>query len=235
MRRRLRERGLRFYRLLRKPLLSQKNIKARLHWAENNVLYREAQWDRIVWSDESRFCLRVCDGRARVWRERGKKRYDRSSLVETVTGFGGSVHVWAAIWTTGRSELEILESTVTGDSYVKTLEKFLRNSTPPAGWRFQDDNARPHRAKVVSTFKEINNIRTIDWPAQSPDLNPIENVWDYIGRKLHSDLPENLNKLKLKLREIWKNMPQDFIVTLIRSMNRRISAVITARGLHTRY
>ena len=110
--------------------------------------------------------------------------------------------MWAAIWTTGRSELEILESTVTDDSYVKTLEKFLRNLTPLAGWRFQDDNARPHRAKVVSTFKEINNIRTIDWPAQSPDLNPIENVWDYIGRKLRSDLPENLNKLKLKLREI---------------------------------
>jgi transposase len=70
--RRLRQKGFRKYRLLRRPFLSRDNIAARLRWAQGKVLYRELQWDKIVWSDESRFCLNFCDGRARVWRERGK-------------------------------------------------------------------------------------------------------------------------------------------------------------------
>jgi len=234
--RRLRLKGLRKYRLLRVPFLSRNNIADRLRWAQRRVLYREVQWDRIVWSDESPFCLNFNDGRARVWRERGRNRLHPDFVAPEVQGNGGSVHVWGAIWTTGRSELQILRRTVTGATYIETLERFLQNPNLPPDWRLQDDNARPHRARIVTEFKQAAGIRSIDWPSRSPDLNPIEHIWDVMGRAIHEqDPPPNLHQLGLRLIEVWNNIPQNTIRDLIRSMNRRIAAVIAARGGNTRY
>ena len=192
-------------------------------------------WNRIVWTDESRFRLHTNDGRSRVTRERGE-RFRDDCIAETITAGGGSVHVWAGIWHDGRSELQVLEGNVTGNSYINVLQLFLNNNNQPENWILQDDNARPHRAQVVNRFKQEAGIRSIPWPACSPDLNPIEHVWDYLKRRLHGGpfIP-NLANLTLRIREEWANMPQNFIQNLINSMNRRIHAVIVANGGHTRY
>src|SRR5271154_2154022 len=94
----------------------------------------------------------------------------------------------------------------------------------------------PHRAQVVNCFKQEAGIRSIPWPARSPDLNPIEHVWDYLKRRLNAGpfIP-NLANLTIRIREEWANMPQNFVQNLINSMNRRIQAVILANGGYTRY
>ena len=148
----------------------------------------------------------------------------------------GSVHVWGAIWTTGRSELQVLRGSVTGAAYIQTLQRFLQTPNLPLEWRLQDDNARPHRARIVADFKQTVGIRSIEWPSKSPDLNPIEHIWDVMGRTIQElDPSPNLEQLKLSLIDAWNNIPQDTIRHLVHNMNNRIAAVITAKGGNTKY
>ena len=86
-------------------------------------------------------------------------------------------------------------------------------------------------------FLNDNHIRTLPWPALSPDLNPIEHLWDELGRRVRNGLnpPETLDELRRALIQEWNNIPQTCIRNLIGSMRRRCQAVTNARGGHTRY
>ena len=94
----------------------------------------------------------------------------------------------------------------------------------------------PHRARVVVRFKEEAGIQSLPWCPFSADLNPVENVWDFLKRRLYSGpIISNLHDLIQRLQQEWLAMPQDYVDTLIGSMNRRIEAVIRANGGNTRY
>jgi hypothetical protein len=104
------------------------------------------------------------------------------------------------------------------------------------GW-FQEDNARPHKAKVTIAFREENALRTLPWPAQSPDLNPIENLWAEIKRRLHNlkQKPSNIDELEKCVEKVWRAIPNETIENLVDSMPRRVEAVIAANGGPTKY
>ena len=245
VRRRLCAAGLRPRRPLRRPQLTQRHRQLRLRWAMARCHFRAttgAQWSRIIFSDESRFLLRPVDGRVRVWRSRQEAAW-RHGVLETTAYGGGSVMVWAAICSTGRSPLVILRRTVTGISYRQLLAECLlpwaENLLGPRAthWRLQDDNAPPHRAAVVRDYLEESGIRRIDWPPRSPDLNPIEHLWDVLGRRVRQRQPppQSIAQLANGLQEEWLAVPQELILHLIHSMPNRINQVLVARGGHTRY
>ena len=99
-----------------------------------------------------------------------------------------------------------------------------------------DDNARPHRATIVAEFKARRGIQSLSsWPPYSPDLNPIENAWDYLGRRVQDRGVENLQQLAVMLQKEWDSMPQQYIDTLVGSMRRRIGAVLRSKGSFTKY
>ena len=100
-----------------------------------------------------------------------------------------------------------------------------------------NDNARPHRAHAIIHFLRQNAVDTIPWPAMSPDLNPIEHLWDILGRRVRQRDPpvNNLNELIAALQQEWNRIPQNQIQRLIHGMRRRLEAVIRARGGHTKY
>ena len=102
---------------------------------------------------------------------------------------------------------------------------------------FQLDNARPHIARLCTQYLQTNNIDVLDWPSLSPDLSPIEHLWDELGRKMYllDPSPTNVNKLHNALLQDWQRIPQGTIRTLIRSMRRRCNEVIQAHGGHMRY
>jgi len=235
--RRLRERGFRRCRPVKRPLLTQRHRQLREQWAMERSLWREPQWNRIVWTDESRFCLRVVNGRLRVWRLAGE-RFRDDVVIPRVQGGGGSVMVWAAIWTGGRSQLFVVQASLTGSVYRDLLQHFVEEyrADLPEHWILQDDNAPPHRAAVVQEFKANQDIRSLPWPANSPDLNPIEHAWDCLGRAVRSH-PQatSIQQLADLLEREWDLIPQEFLDNLIRSMSSRVGAVLQSRGGHTRY
>ena len=97
------------------------------------------------------------------------------------------------------------------------------------------DNARPHVARVVNAYLDEMDIQRLDWPPRSPDLNPIEHVWDMLGRLVRNRQTETIPDLRVALLEEWDNIPQRAIANCIQSLPRRMAAVIGARGGNTHY
>jgi transposase len=90
---------------------------------------------------------------------------------------------------------------------------------------FMDDNARPHRARIVQHFLQQEAVQTIPWPAMSPDMMPIEHVWDFIGRKINQRNPkcQNIDELRTAILQEWQQFPQERLRCLVRSMTRRVT------------
>ena len=98
------------------------------------------------------------------------------------------------------------------------------------------DNARPHVARICRQFLNRNNVNVLPWPSVSPDMNPIEDIWDYLGRKVRArGNVQNLKDLENALIHEWNNIPNVVIRRYVRSMRGRLAACINSRGGHTRY
>uniref|UniRef100_A0A674NAZ2 Tc1-like transposase DDE domain-containing protein n=1 Tax=Takifugu rubripes TaxID=31033 RepID=A0A674NAZ2_TAKRU len=119
---------------------------------------------------------------------------------------------------------------------VQLLQDAYAGEVGP-GFLLVHDNARPHVARVCRQFLEDEGIDTIDWPPRSPDLNPIEHLWDIMFRfiRRHQVDPQTVQELSDALVQIWEEIPQDTICLLIRSIPRHCQACTQARGGHTNY
>ncbi|GFX90272.1 transposable element Tcb2 transposase [Trichonephila clavipes] len=102
---------------------------------------------------------------------------------------------------------------------------------------FMDDNAPCHHTLAAKQLLESEDIECMDWPARSPDLNPIKYVWDFLGRHLAARTlpPVTIQELRLALQDEWAAMPQQLIDTLILSMGRRCETCLAVRGDHIPY
>ena len=112
---------------------------------------------------------------------------------------------------------------------------FLRNNGDIM--LFQQDNAHAHSARLTMDFFNQNGVQVLPWPVFSPDLNPIEHLWDQFRKRVYSRChpPINRQQLAMALQEEWDKITQDQIQRLIRSMRRRCQATLDANGGHTRY
>jgi len=233
------KRGYFARRPAKKPALTRRHREERLaltaHWIDLPLNH----WRHVVFADESRFLLHRADGRVRVRRLVGE-RFQDDCVEGTVVHGGGSVHVWAAMHNGGKSELVILEENVNGVRYRNILEQHLLpwvRATFGENFAFPDDNAPPHRARVTIQFLEEEDIMTRPQPAKSPDLNPIEHLWDELQRAVDKrDVkPANLNQLSAALTEEWQELTGEKLTNLVNSMPRRLQVGINSRGGHTRY
>ncbi|GBL94421.1 hypothetical protein AVEN_7387-1 [Araneus ventricosus] len=141
----------------------------------------------------------------------------------------------------GRTPLHVFErGTVTGvryrDEIVEPYVRLFRGAVGPE-FILMDDNERPHRALLVDEFLENEDIRRMDWPARSPNLNLIEHVWDALGRAIatRNPPPRTIQEMKTALLNEWDQLPQEMINCLISSMKSRCKACISVRGDHTPY
>ena len=152
IRNRLHERNIHARRpVVRQPLTRQHRVHRRL-WAAQHRCWTLVQWGRMMFSDESRFNVDDHDGRMRVWRRLGE-RYTAPCIALHDRWGGGSVMVWAGIWSTGKTELVVINGNLNWQRYVNdiivpvvvpTLQRIGNGAV------FQDDNARPHRASKMA-------------------------------------------------------------------------------------
>lgn len=148
--------------------------------------------------------------------------------------------VWAGITSLHRTRLVIIEGNINARRYCDEILcpvaiPFLREHGP--GLIFQQDNARPHSAAETEEFLTRNEVEMLPWPANSPDLSPIEHLWDEMERRIRRQPKQPASRAEFHeaLLQAWDEIPQTFIARLISSMKRRMSAVIKAEGGHTRY
>ncbi|GFS93285.1 transposable element Tcb2 transposase [Trichonephila clavipes] len=176
--------------------------------------------------DESRFSLSSDSHRILIWRERGSRNHP-SNIIERDRYGGCGVLVWGSIMLGSRTDLHIFDAgSVNGTRYCnEILLPYVRLFRGAMGLQFlfMDDNAPCHRTVAAEQFLESEDIERMDWPARSPDLNPIEHVWDFLGSRLTARTlpPVTIRELRLALQDEWAAMPQQLIDTLILSMGRR--------------
>ncbi|GFV55729.1 transposable element Tcb2 transposase [Trichonephila clavipes] len=183
-------------------------------------------------SDESRFNLRSDGNRVHVWRHRGERLNPAFPLRRHTTSTAG-VMVWGAIAYNAWSPLVLIRGNMTTQRYVHEI---LQPHAFPLMQRLpgaisQQDNVRPHTARVSQDC--LLTVTTLPWLARSPDLSPVDHIWDHLGRLFGH--PMSLNELKARLQHIWNEMSQDIIQNLYASMPDRMASCICARLGSTRY
>ncbi|KFM69014.1 Transposable element Tcb1 transposase, partial [Stegodyphus mimosarum] len=178
-----------------------------------------------MFSDESRFNLQSDSRRTFIWRA-PDTRYHQENIIKRHRYGGAGVLVWGGIILGSRTGLHVQIGTMTSQIYRDViLEQYVRlfRGTTAVQFVFMNDNDHPHRAKIVSECLQSEDITHMDWPAFSPDLNPVEHVWDMLGRRVAARQPPPtcLPELQRALSFEWCNIPQDQIDNLILSMPRR--------------
>ncbi|GFW23171.1 transposable element Tc3 transposase [Trichonephila clavipes] len=205
--------------------ISRFTVARRLHWSVCTTPY------------ESRFSLSSYSHRILIWKERGSRNHP-SNIIERDRYGGRGVLVWGGIMLGSRTDLHIFDAgSVNGTRYCnEILLPYVRLFRGAMGLQFlfMDDNAPCHRTVAAEQLLESEDM---DWPARSPDLNPIEHVWDFLGRRLAARTlpPVTIRELRLALQDEWAAMPQQLIHTLILSRGRRCETCLAVRGDHIPY
>ncbi|GFV60929.1 transposable element Tcb2 transposase [Trichonephila clavipes] len=190
--------------------------------------------------DKNRFSLSSDSHRLLIWRERGSRNH-LSNIIERDRYGSRGVLVWGGIMLGSRTDLHIFDAgSVNGTRYCnEILLPYVRLFRGAMGLQFlfMDDNAPCHRTVAAEKLLESEDIERMDWPARSPDLNPIEHVWDFLGRRLAARTlpPVTIRELRLALQDEWAAMFQQLIDTLILSMGRRCETCLVVRGDHIPY
>lgn len=237
IRRRLRAKGF-FGGIARKrPMISKVNKAKRLEFAKQHLNKPESFWRRIIWSDESKFELTNTKRRVRVWKKRNEGLNDENS-VPTIK-HSPYVMVWGCASSSGVGKLVQINGRMDGKDYVQILENNLKQSAQQMGlnrgYIFQQDNDPKHTCSVATKWFADKRIPMLKWPPQSPDLNIIEHLWDHLDRSVPTDQRKSMSQFRNALFECWRTITPQVIDNLVKSMPRRLEAVIKSKGGNTDY
>jgi len=250
--------GMRAVVKKKRPFLSKKHRKARMDFALAHQHWTMDDWKKVVWSDETKINRLGSDGRKWVWKKAGENLNDR--LVEGTLKFGGgSLMVWGCMLWDGVGYACKIDGKLDGDLYVKILEEDLQASLSDYDKTtgnlifyqhnnfhfdkfsddviFQQDNDPKHTSKKAQAWFEDNGFKVLLWPAQSPDLNPIEHLWNHLKRRLaeYEVVPNGMLELWERVEKEWNRIDAEVCQNLIESMPRRVAAVLKAKGGYTKY
>ena len=223
-----------------KPLITQAMKDKWLAFAQCYGGWGIEDWKKVMFSDKSHFELRFANSRRLCRRPVGSDHFDPQFTRKTVK-FPPKIMAWGTFSWRGRGGLEFLKNgeMMNGTRYLTILKDKLELFMRLHGTtHFLQDRAPCHRSKIVkSWFAERPEIKLIDWPGNSPDLNPIENVWSWMKNKLQDSKATNLPALQREITELWTLQMDniDYLKTLVESMPRRLEAFIENGGNATKY
>jgi transposase-like protein len=169
--------------------------------------------------------------------ESTKNQADESDDDLITTTHGAKLHLWGAISARGATRLEIFEGNLNSDRYIEILKRKKKDMDKlyPEGYYFQQDGNPCHTSKksLAYVIKTFDN--RLEWPAYSPDLSPIENVWAWLKSEVGKDKPESMQRFKKSIRKHWKRLTPEFLEPYFDSMNHRMELVVAGHGARINY
>jgi transposase len=220
--------------------LTEESRLARLAWAIQYYDWTDEQWDKILWSDETW----TQPGRhTKIWVTRRPEEVNHKDCVQSRFQrkigwmFWGSISgkygkhkglFWEKDWET------INEGSYCG-IIIPMVDEILQQYPE---LQFQQDNAKGHASAFTKSVLKAAEIRVIEWPPYSPDLNPIEELWDDMKDYIQEHYPQvhrSYKRLRQAVQEAWDSITHERIKELVHSMRARCFAVIRARGWYTEY
>lgn len=238
VKRRLRDNGF-FGRIaLKKPLLKPQHRQKRLEFARKYRNWTMDQWKLVLWSDETKIEFFGTKRRQYVRRKEGE-RYKKQCIAPTVKFGGGSVMIWGCFSYAGVGDLVKIEGIMRKENYHQILQ---RSAIPSGvgligyGFTFQHDNDPKHTSKLCTNYLRLKEdegvLQVLDWPAQSPDINPIELLWDELKRQAKKTIQTNEKAMFDHVKVVWNNIQIETLQKLVERMPRICEAVIKAGGGH---
>lgn len=238
IRRILFSRGLKSYKSRPKPFLTKKMVLRRLKFARK---YKDASvdfWDRVFFADESYIEINPSTVMNSI------RRFPTTdpllpSLTRKRLKYPLKVMIWSCFNANGIGRIHICEGSMTSEKYKNVLEKYLLPSINDLGVKdpiLLDDSARPHRTQLIKNWLDQNQIESVEWPGNSPDLNPIENLWGILKHKIRKTTIFTKRTLIEKIIYTWNyQIEKSVLRKLSDSMTTRIHNLIKNKGQMTKY
>ncbi len=223
---------LKLYCAKRKPYVNSVQKRRRLLWARRHLGWTITQWKHVLWSDESVFQVFFGrNGRRVLWT---KEEKDHPDYYQQQVQKPGSVMVWGCVSALGKGSLHFCDGTINAEKYIEILEHNIlpsrRHLFQGRPCIFQQDNAKPHSAHITKSWLRRKRVRVLDWPACSPDLSPIENVWRILKHKMRQRKPRTVAHLKTCLQEEWDKITPETLHHLVSSVPKRLLSVVKRNG-----
>lgn len=238
--RRLQEAGLFGRVAAHKRAYSAEEVRKRLSFAEGYKDWTKEKWSTVLFSDEKCFYGKGFCGRIWVRREKGQRLNPQYTVHKK--GHPVKVNVWACFCGRGTGYMYIFNETMDAVLMKSILADHLLpsaarhfNDDPPEQWWLLHDNDKKFNSGVVKAFLHSKGVSLIDFPPYSPDLNPMENLWDTMARAVEKHACETMEELQDVVADEWDKLDKDALLKLADSMPARCKAVIDARGWHTKY
>lgn len=227
--------NMRYKKMLVKPPLKPQHKINRICWAKEKMSWI-TEWENVIWSDEKKFNLDGPDGYAYYWHD---LRKEEISFSKRHTG-GGSLMIWGCFNYHGKSSLAIINGSLNQYNYQRHLGEHLLPFMKDFGGDkaiFQQDNCRSHTARSTTLWLKERNIEVMSWPPYSPDLNPIENLWGILVRRVYANGKqfESIDELQHQVFRCWEDIDNSVLQALVNSMPNRIYELIYSHGSSTNY
>ena len=226
----------------KKPKLEPHQRHARLAFARRHEKWTIDQWKNVMFSDESSISRMGSFGRQYFYADRQHKRLEPHQVKETKQAGGGKIMVWGCMTYHGLGDLSWIPGKINSDDYITVLMDYVLQSRDwyemdRSTFIFQQDNASIHTAHKVRDYFAKERLTVLEWPPNSPDLNPIENLWAIIKQRLDEleTRPKNMDELWENVQEVWTKITKEEIEKLYGSLPDRVQQVLKRKGGYSNY